>query len=137
MVRAISTTTISTLEPGPPLSTRGALALAFLLVLTLAASLQASPVSVQNAASLTRPPRISPDYQGLVIPPNIAPLNFLIQETGTEFQVTIHGAQGLPVEVRSSGGKVVIPDTAWRKALETNKGADLLTDVYVRGDDHQ
>ena len=39
-----------------------------------------------------RPPRIDPDYTDVVIPPNLAPLNFSVREPGTAFRVDIGSA---------------------------------------------
>ena len=44
---------------------------------------------VVSPRAVSRPPHISPDYRDILIPPNIAPLNFAIHEPGTRFQVRI------------------------------------------------
>ena len=36
--------------------------------------------AVDDAEDVPRPPRISPDYLGITLPPNIAPLNFVVHE---------------------------------------------------------
>ena len=46
------------------------------------------------AATLDRPPAIRPDYSHTVIPPNIAPLNFVVEEPGTDYLVRIHAPRG-------------------------------------------
>ena len=46
-------------------------------------------VTIDQARPVGRPPRIRPDYQGAVIPPNIAPLNFLVQEDGSLYYVKL------------------------------------------------
>ena len=45
---------------------------------------------LEAARPLSRRPRIHPDYCDLVIPPNIAPLNFRIDESGELFFVRVH-----------------------------------------------
>ena len=47
----------------------------------------------QSIAKIDRPPVIDPDYTELVIPPNIASLNFIIQEPGSEYRVEISSEQ--------------------------------------------
>ncbi len=37
-------------------------------------------VSIDKYGRIARPAKIRPDYSATVIPPNIAPLNFLVQE---------------------------------------------------------
>jgi len=88
-----------------------------------------------RAAEVGRPPRIHPDYTGLVIPPNIAPLNFAVREPGTLFYARLHAAKGAPVEVTSRTPEIRIPLRAWRRLLEENAGDALLLDLYVKGTD--
>jgi hypothetical protein len=79
-----------------------------------------------------RAPGIRPDYAGAVIPPNIAPLNFAVQETGVRYHVRISSARGQPILVSSRSPKVVIPRKAWKRLLEANRGGELSWDVCVR-----
>ena len=44
-----------------------------------------------------------------MIPPNIAPLDFRIQEPGLSFAVRIAGEAGTPIEISSRKPEVVIP----------------------------
>ncbi|MBN1760204.1 MAG: hypothetical protein JW863_17890, partial [Chitinispirillaceae bacterium] len=48
---------------------------------------------------LGRQPVIDPDYTGIVLPPNTAPLNFVIREPGTRFQVLLYGDHGDTIRV--------------------------------------
>ena len=78
-----------------------------------------------------RAPRISPDYADTVIPPNIAPLNFVVKEPGSEYCVRISSARGRRINVFSSSGHVVIPVGPWQELLSANRGEKLTFDVYV------
>jgi len=77
-------------------------------------------------------PNISPDYSGLVIPYNIAPLNFRILEKGHAFRVKIHSDNGPAIEIAGKTGRIRIPLRRWRAMLDANKGRELFVDVYVR-----
>jgi len=77
-------------------------------------------------------PRIRPDYAGVVIPPNMAPLNFLIEEPGTDHFVRLHAAHGAPIEVFGKTGKIVIPEGPWQRLVAANRGDTLNVDVFVR-----
>jgi len=79
-----------------------------------------------------RLPVIRPDYCEIVIPPNIAPLNFVVEEPGTGCFVRISGERGDPIDRFFGDQKVVLPESAWRKLAEANRGGCLLVDVYVR-----
>lgn len=92
---------------------------------------------IKTYASVARLPRIWPDYTATVIPPNMAPLDFRIEEPGKRYLVRFSGARGQPFEVWSRTGRVVIPAGAWKRLLEENRGGGLRFDVYVRaGDGH-
>jgi dipeptidyl aminopeptidase/acylaminoacyl peptidase len=84
-----------------------------------------------------RAPRIRPDYAGVTIPPNIAPLNFLIKEPGTRYYVTIRSPQGDRIAVSSRSSKIMIPESSWHALLGTNAGKTIHIDVYVKTQDTQ
>lgn len=90
---------------------------------------------LQAARAEPRPPRIHPDYCALVIPPNIAPLNFRIEEPGELFFVRIGSGQSRPVEILSRSSDIEIPLPAWRRLLTENRGQVLSIGVYVRSRD--
>jgi hypothetical protein len=77
-------------------------------------------------------PRIRPDYGGVAVPPNIAPLNFLVEEEGAGYFVRISSAQGKPIEVSSKTGEIIIPEKRWRRLLEGNRGGLLNVEVFVK-----
>lgn len=86
-------------------------------------------------ALVDRLPRIRPDYTETVIPPNIAPLNFLVQEPGTHYRVKIYSTRGKEINILSRSAKIVIPPKPWKELLEANRGEELLGEVYVRKPD--
>ena len=83
---------------------------------------------------IDRPPRIHPDYADIVIPPNIAPLNFMLDEPGKEYFVDISAAGGPNAHIRISTkkNKVIISAAKWRRLLSDNRGKKLSIDVYVK-----
>jgi len=80
-----------------------------------------------------RLPAIDPDYCGCTIPPNIAPLNFVVKEPGVAYRVRFCGEQGEGLVVSSRRSSIVIPPKQWAQLLECNRGSDLRFDVYVQG----
>ncbi len=82
-------------------------------------------------------PNISPDYSGLVIPPNIAPLNFRILEKGQAYGVRIHSASGPAINIAGKTGRIRIPLRKWRRLLDANRGREFFIDVYVRNAEGQ
>ena len=90
---------------------------------------------VEGAVPAGRFPRLAPDYAGVTIPPNIAPLNFCLEEDGVCFYVRIHSARGGAIEVSSRRGEVAIPLRPWRALLSENAGGELVLDVHVQSAD--
>ena len=86
----------------------------------------------RNARSVGAVPRIRPDYCGLVIPPNIGPLNFIVCEKGDRFFVSISGDSGNRIDILSADGRIQIPPAQWRDALASNTGRALRYTVYAR-----
>jgi len=91
-------------------------------------------VVVEDAEEVPRPPRIHPDYAGIVMPPNIAPLNFVVREDGQQYLIRIHGQTGEAMEVASRSAAIQIPPGRWRSLLESNRGKDVQWHVYAEAD---
>jgi len=87
--------------------------------------------------TVERRPKIRPEYQDAVIPPNICPLNFIVAEPGIRYAVRISSTRGEPIEVQTRSASVVIPPTAWRALLGENAGEKLTFDVYVKNEDER
>ncbi len=80
----------------------------------------------------SRPPKIHPDYQGLVIPPNLCPLNFRVEEEGTSFFVRVSNPAARTLEVQSSDPTLSFPEAEWRGLLRASQGQDLRFEVFVK-----
>lgn len=78
-----------------------------------------------------REPGLYPDYSGITIPPNIAPLNFFIKEPGGRFDVVIRGEQGNPIRLSGPTGLVRIPARPWGQLLRANAGGRLYVEIQV------
>jgi hypothetical protein len=78
------------------------------------------------------PPTIRPDYSNSVIPPNIAPLNFTIADSGEKYAVVISSVNGPKISLMSASPEVTIPAREWRRLLEQNTGNELSFQIYVK-----
>ncbi|KAF0236560.1 MAG: cytochrome c binding [Prolixibacteraceae bacterium] len=85
-----------------------------------------------NTAWINNRPVIGPDYSGLTIPINIAPLNFTIEENGDAFFVRILDEKGVSIEVSDKRGIIKIPEKKWKNLLRDNKSKKLFYQVYVK-----
>jgi len=78
------------------------------------------------------PPRLFPDYTGVTLPPNIAPLNFKIQEPATAYRVELRAANGPPIVISSLNPAIRIPPKAWSSLLRANAGQPFYWDISAR-----
>jgi WD40-like Beta Propeller Repeat len=77
-------------------------------------------------------PNLSPDYAGIVLPPNIAPLNFRIEEPGTRYRVEFHSSKGRVIEIEHRSAIIEIPPEPWHTLLRDNAGEPLFVNLSVR-----
>jgi WD40-like Beta Propeller Repeat len=77
-------------------------------------------------------PIMEPDYSDITIPPNIAPLNFIIKEKGNVFFVKFSSGSVTGIEVASRNGKIQIPQRKWRKFLQSNSGKNINIDIFSK-----
>lgn len=77
---------------------------------------------------------IYPDYKDVVIPPNIAPLNFIIKENGKEFIIVYKDADKkvLLTEQANKDAKVQIEESKWKELLKSNKGKDIYVEIFAK-----
>lgn len=98
--------------------------LKFLLCVVAVISLAScSTRSVTISRALDTEPEIFPDYKDIIIPCNIAPMNFNIMAEG-EHQLIIEGADS-ELQVAAKEGLFDIPIKEWRKLLAKNVGQKL------------
>lgn len=79
-------------------------------------------------------PRIDPDYDGVVIPPNLAPLNFRVLESLDESRLQISSIAGKSITIKSRKGVFQIPLKAWKRLLRENRGQKLTFDIRIKKD---
>ncbi len=105
------------------------------LVGALAYGLRRAAADIKDYRSVTRRAGVTPDYADAVIPPNIAPLNFVVEEPGTLYCVKFRSTNGEGIDVVARGPQIVIPPRPWRRLLDANRGEELSIDVYVKAAD--
>lgn len=105
---------------------------ATVMIYLLRTGVQGPPRTIEQFSLVARPPRIRPDYAGIVIPANIAPPNFMVAEDGLQYCVRIHAKKGKQVEVNSRSAKILIPTGRWSRLLKANRGQQLSFDILVR-----
>lgn len=76
-------------------------------------------------------PVIFPDYTGVTVPYNIAPLNFRLDEPCSNIAVTVSGRQDT-LECAAKGNKISFNLSGWHKLLEQHRGEELQVKVFAR-----
>ena len=100
----------------------------------------------ENAVRQNCLPPIYPDYAGVTVPVNIAPLNFLLRDstvTETEVVLTCTGASNVEIEAHSqssltvtgSGNGVQFGMDEWKTFLQKAVGGKVNVQVYACGED--
>lgn len=90
----------------------------------------------ENIQKIVRKPDIEPDYSDVTIPPNIAPMNFIIKEPGQRFRITAtSGSTGFQIKINSSDGIIRFPEKSWKKITSECKGDTIRIQVYSSGED--
>ena len=103
-----------------------------LLLLLLVTSCSKHPSLPTSFTEVNETPHIFPDYVDVMVPPNIAPLNFLVddvEDVVAEFQV-----QNSKLNFGGSDNKVQIDEKEWHELLAEAKGKSLSVRVYMKKD---
>lgn len=89
--------------------------------------------NINHIVSMDIPVSIYPDYTDIVIPYNIAPLNFMTRESIDKIEVKIKGAND---SISVSGkNKIIFPETRWRSLLTKEKGHKLTVSIQKQRND--
>lgn len=92
-----------------------------------------SPQEPVSEQTLKGCPPIFPDYTGVTIPSNIAPLRFALEEEAEKAVAVISGRKDKLI-VDAEDGSFLIPEKKWHELLESSVGDSLQVKVYVRKD---
>ena len=96
----------------------------------LAVGCSSGPVDAVAVAEL---PAIYPDYVGVTVPADVAPLDFaMLSDSVTEVDVEVRGAQGTALHARGDYADFDI--SAWHQLLAANRGDSLTLTVCARQD---
>lgn len=101
----------------------------FILASVLIFSCVSHPSVPTNYSTDNKLPDIYPDYTDVVVPPNIAPLNFLVK--GAE-EVVARFTYGNTSLTYGESNKVIIDEKEWKELLSQAKGKDIKVEVFAR-----
>ena len=107
----------------------------FLAVAVLLMSSCASHPDVPSASKEAKSlPAIFPDYCGVTVPYNIAPLNFMLPADEYEECVSRFTTPDGKQQTYGSGVKVQIPESEWHDMLNASKGKSIKVEVWGKND---
>ena len=79
---------------------------------------------------------IYPDYTNIVVPPNIAPLNFIVRDSlATAYVAQLQGGGQELLAAATENGVMQMDTTAWRALLTASKGGDVEVSIYAKRPD--
>lgn len=108
-------------------------AVKYMLIVVILLSLYSCGSRPDKAfAVLDSTPKLEPDYTEVTIPPNIAPLNFIIREEGTAYFVRFSSDSGEEIELFSRTGEILLPRKKWHKLLKNSAGKDLNVEIFIK-----
>ncbi len=86
----------------------------------------------RDCASAGRLPEIKPDYTGITLPPNIAPMNFILRDSGAACVAEIASVNGPPIEAWGKKKAICVDAVSWKRLLAENAGKPLRVTVYAQ-----
>jgi hypothetical protein len=93
-----------------------------------------SETQSEFAKAQQRLPLIFPDYTDLIIPSNIAPLNFIIKEDAKYYNVKFYGEDNQGFNITSRSPKIIIPIKKWKKLLHENINRNIFISISAKQD---
>ena len=85
-----------------------------------------------NFTEVGQPASIYPDYKDIIIPPNIAPLNFLVRTPGEKFVAVLTSSEGKKLSASASHGSTLqFNAEQWKSLLSVSRGKEIQVQVYT------
>lgn len=75
---------------------------------------------------------IYPDYSGITIPCNIAPLNFEIKEPADQYVAVYKSGEKELFRVSSGDGVISVPENKWKELLKETVGKEFAIDIFLK-----
>ena len=89
-------------------------------------------VSVPEAQHhVDKTPAVYPDYVGVTVPPNVAPLRFMVTD-GVEDAVAVLLAGACELVEKADEGKFLFSEKDWRRLMEAAKGDSVSVKVFEK-----
>jgi len=91
-----------------------------------------------NIQKVDRKPIIEPDYPDVTIPPNIAPMNFVIKEDAKHYKISATaGTSAYQIDMKSSDGIIRFSEKSWRRLIKDCEGGKIKIQVFSSNGDEK
>jgi Tol biopolymer transport system component len=74
--------------------------------------------------------KIYPDYTNLTIPPNIAPLNFTIDQDADGYFTKVYSKKGISININAKD--ILFRENKWKELLLENKGDTIFFQIFLK-----
>lgn len=101
----------------------------YMVLLAVLASCGAKNMPVEYSET-GRMAKTYPDYKDAVVPPNIAPLNFIVRENADAYAVRLSAGNREINVFADKYGKIEIPEKEWHEMLAGAKEKDVSVEIY-------
>ena len=98
----------------------------------VAASCATAPTLPTNSTPTTETAQIYPDYRDVIVPPNIAPLNFKVNSPASEYVASIEGGGRQVLASASDDGVLQFDSIEWKDMLSASRGKELNVTIYAQ-----
>lgn len=102
----------------------------FFCSITLLITSCGRPQVPTSATHVGRTPHIMPDYEGVTIPANLCPINFMLQEAGTN--VVARLTAGECSYTYGKGKQILIDEYEWQNLLHAAQGKSIRIETWIQ-----
>jgi len=89
---------------------------------------------ISKSKMMIEPVVISPDYAGITIPCNIAPLNFVVKFPAEKYLAIYRLGDEEQFRISSDDGNITIPAGKWKSLLNEAKDKEFSIDIHIKKD---
>jgi Tol biopolymer transport system component len=102
------------------------------LTIMVSAILSCKPGPGNNTTETGRKPDLNQDLDGITIPCNIAPLNFIIKEKGSAYALFFKSGSEKIARIKSRNGIIRIREKIWKAMLKKHAGESVSLNIFTR-----
>lgn len=104
----------------------------YLKVMFAAGLLYSCSGNVANFKNIDQNIEILPDYSGITVPCNIAPLNFQVKEKASDYLAIYKSGGKEAFRISSGDGIIQVPESKWKTLLEGANGKEYTVDICLK-----